>query len=270
MSDQQRLPVPVAGSVRDLLQNEENKRRFREILGEMSGAFIASVAAYFYQSPELRECDPNSVVASAINAASLRLFVDKTLGYACIVPFHNKKTGRKEAQFQVMWKGYVQLAQRTGQYAAVNAQVVYEGEVRSFNKFKGEPIFGERTSDKVIGYLAYFRLVNGFEKYVYKTFDEAQAHGKRYSKQFDNAAGHWKVNPDAMGCKTVIKEAVGKWGPTSSEIQQAMQAEIPPDDLPAIEAPIEPPYSSNAAADADIIATEAEQARKREAVYGAE
>lgn len=269
--------TPSAGTFRALLNTEENKRRFREILGEMSGAFIASVAAYYFQSPDLQACDPNSVVAASINAASLRLFVDKTLGYACIVPFNNKKTGKKEAQFQVMWKGYVQLAQRTGQYAAVNAQPVYEGEIRSFNRFTGAPVFGERIGDKVIGYLAYFRLINGFEKYIYKTVDEVTAHGKRYSKQFDNQFGHWKTNPEAMGCKTVIKELIGKWGPTSSEIQKAMEAELPHDDSADELVEIQSPQTNghiapviipdNATLDAEIAAQD-ELAAKRQSMFG--
>lgn len=273
--------TPPAGTFRALLSSEENKRRFRDILGELSGAFIASVAAYFYQSPELHQCDPNSVISAAINAASLRLFVDKTLGYACIVPFNNKKTGKKEAQFQVMWKGYVQLAQRTGQYAAVNAQPVYEGEIRSFNRFTGTPVFGERIGDKVTGYLAYFRLINGFEKYIYKTHDEVMAHGKRYSKQFNNEWGHWKTNPEAMGCKTVVKELIGKWGPTSSEIQKAMQAEVPPDEreeLPAIDAPaptnghIAEAQPDNSELDAVVIEHDkaAELSKKRIEMFGPE
>jgi len=273
MSDQPRLPAPAAGTVRALLQSEAIKSRFQEVLKDRAPQFIASLASLVYSSTALKTCEPNSVIVSALKAAALDLPIEPALGFAAIVPYSNV------AQFQIQWKGYVQLALRTNQYSTINVREIYEGMVRGVDPFTGEIKRGEKTGEKVIGYFAYFRLLNGFEKSEYMTVEEVHAHGVKYSKSYGKGGSKWQTDPDAMGRKTVVKKLLTRWGILSIQMQEAVKAESVPDETPEEkQAPVSdvavsqdtsmPPYSDNAAADADIVASEAEHARKRDAVYG--
>jgi len=229
-----RLPAAAPGSIRDLLQTAQVRKRFEQVLGPRAGQFIANVASVVYRSPQLRQCDPSSIIAAALIAASLDLPIDPNLGYAAIVPY------KAQAQFQMQWKGYVQLAHRTRQYAAIHVTEIYQGQIKSANPFTGALEFGERLGPQaaITGYMAYFRLTNGFEKYLYMTLAEIEAHGKRYSKSFDHPNGAWKTNREAMLRKTPIKLLLKTWGVLSVEMQQAIEAETPPDEsLPASERP---------------------------------
>jgi recombination protein RecT len=228
--------TPPAGTLRDLLRVEEVKKRFEEVLGAHAGQFIASLASLVYRSPALQECEPFSVIGAALVAASLNLPIDPNLGYAAIVPYNDNKTGKKIAQFQMQWKGYVQLAHRTRQYANIHITEVYEGEIKSINRFTGAVSFGERKGDSITGYLAYLKLTNGFEKYWYMTIEQLQTHGKRYSKTYNNPKGMWKTDPEVMYRKTPIKLLLKTYGVLSVEMQKAIQAEAPLDeDAPQIE-----------------------------------
>ena len=125
----------------------------------------------------------------------------------------------------------VQLAHRTGRYTALHAGKVYEGEIRRFNPVTGEPILGEKISDEVVGYVAYMRLVNGFEKTVYMTKDEIEEHAEKYSQGYraDKNKGWksspWSTNFDAMASKTVLKKLLNAWGILSADMAQALQAD---------------------------------------------
>ncbi len=141
--------------------------------------------------------------------------INPNLGFAAIVPYKNT------AQFQLQYKGLVQLAMRSGQYKTINVSEVYEGEIKNVNRFTGDYEFGERTSDMVVGYMAYFKLVNGFEKYSYMTVDEIKEHAARYSKTYQRGDGVWKDNFDAMAKKTVLKLLLSKFGILSIEMQRA-------------------------------------------------
>lgn len=231
MTDETRLPAPTAGSVRDLLRTEAVKQRFEEVLKENSAQFIASLASLVYASKQLKACDPMSVIISAIKAAALDLPIERELGFAAIVPYGN------EATFQMQWKGYVQLALRTQQYASLNVTEVYEGMVTGVDPFTGKVKRGQRKvledgteSEKVIGYYAYFELLNGFEKEVYMSVEKVMAHGKRYSKTFNYAGSTWKTDPDAMGRKTVLKQLLTRYGPMSVQMMNAVKAEALPEE----------------------------------------
>jgi recombination protein RecT len=132
-----------------------------------------------------RDVDPNSVIASAMIAATLDLPINPNLGFAYIIPYS------KVAQFQMGYKGYIQLALRSGQYKSINATEIHEGELISRNRITGEIIIDEdqKKSDKIIGYVSYFRLMNGFEKTLYMTVDEVTSHGKKYSKSYTSKDG---------------------------------------------------------------------------------
>jgi len=226
---QPRLPAPPAGTVRALLQTETVKARFHEVLADKAPLFIASLATLVYASRQLKDCEPYSVIASALKAAALALPIEPSLGFAAIVPYG------KDAIFQMQWKGYVQLALRTNQYRNIHVTEVYEGMVHAVDPFTGEIKKGERTGDPVIGYYAFFELLNGFKKEMYMTVAEVQAHGLRYSKTYHKDTSAWKKDPDAMGRKTVIKRLLTRYGILSIEMRQAIQAEIPdePDAPPA-------------------------------------
>ncbi|RAP04757.1 hypothetical protein HS9_01889 [Bacillus velezensis] len=155
-----------------------------------------------------------SVISSAMVAATLDLPIDKNLGYAWIVPYGGK------AQFQLGYKGYIQLALRTGQYKSINCIPIHEGELQKWNPLTEEVEidFEKRESDAVIGYAAYFELINGFRKTVYWTKAQVEKHKKKFSKSDFG----WKNDWDAMALKTVLKAVLSKWGILSVEMQKAV------------------------------------------------
>lgn len=247
---------PQQQTVEQILSNDSFKKRFEEVLGKKAPGFVSSVISAYKTNAMLREADPMSVVSAAMVAATLDLPINSNLGFAHIVPYRDK-SGKAFAQFQMGWKGFIQLAIRTGQYKNMNASVVYEGELVSYNRITGEAVFDMdlKRSDKVIGYVAFFRLINGFEKTLYMTVAETEAHGMKYSKSFSSPQGKWKQDFDAMSIKTVVKMLLGKWGILSVELQKALVADQgttsdgetfdypdnPSDDIPASAAEAEMP-----------------------------
>lgn len=217
-------------SVSSLSRNPAVVKRFSDILGKKAPGFISSLVS-LSKTKALAVADPNTVVASALIAASLDLPIVPTLGFAAIVPFYDSKTKQTLAQFQIMTKGLIQLAQRSGQYKTINVAAVYEGDIKGYNRFTGEIEFDPSNvpnmSKDPIGYVAYMQLTNGFEKYLYMTYDELKAHGLRYSQTFKKGFGLWKDNFDAMAKKTVLKLLLSKYGPLSvdTQMQLAMQAD---------------------------------------------
>ena len=209
--------------LKGLLSAESTKKRFYEILGNKSAGFISSVINVVNGNPALQEANPNTVLMSAAIAATLDLPVNPNLGFAAIVPY--KEKGQAVAQFQMMWRGFVQLAQRSGQYRTLNTTEVYEGEIKKHNRFTGEIEFDPdgRKSDKVVGYVAYMGLMNGFEKYFYMTREECEKHARRYSKTYQKGYGKWKDDFDAMAKKTVLKLLISKDGRMSVDMQKAVE-----------------------------------------------
>lgn len=209
------------GSIETLLQSSSVKKRFAGILKKKSAGFISSIVSAVKGNDSLALCEPGSVVSAAFIAASLDLPINPNLGFAYIIPYSNK------AQFQMGWKGFVQLAMRTGQYQTINASLVYEGEIKSVDRVTGDITFDydAKESDKVIGYVAYFKLRNGFEKKSYMSKEDAEKHGKKYSKSYTSKVGQWYLNFDAMALKTVLKLLLSKYGILSIQIQDAIQGD---------------------------------------------
>lgn len=205
-------------TVKNLLSRDDIKFRFNEILKEKSAGFMANLAVMVSNSDNLMKCEPVSVISAAVISASLELPLDPNLGFAAIIPYG------KQAQFQIMYKGLIQLAQRSGQYKTIGVTEIYEGEMVSENRLTGEYIFDftAKTSEKIIGYAAYFSLLNGFEKTVFWTIDQVKKHGKKYSQSFTNSNGRWNIDFDAMAKKTVLKNLIGKWGILSIQMQKAV------------------------------------------------
>lgn len=187
---------------------------------------MSSLLNLYNGDPNIQAAEPMSIVSSAMVAASLDLPIDKNLGYAWIVPFYDNKKGHKAAQFQLGYKGYIQLALRTGQYKSINVIPVREGELVKWNRLTEEIDLNldEATSNKVIGYCGYFKLINGFEKTVYWTKEEIEEHRIKHNKMKDKKALNnvWKSDYDAMAMKTVLRNMLGKWGILSIEMQTAV------------------------------------------------
>ncbi len=265
MSEQkQNVPAPVnSGAVpekkkvdilKDMLNAPSVMEQFRNALGKHSSTFVASVIDLYNTDSKLQLCNAGAVCKEALKAAVLHLPINKALGYAYIIPFNNNKkvtdatTGEEkwvkvmEPTFQLGYKGYIQLAMRTGQYRTLNADVVYEGEVRQVSKLTGQIAFdGEKLSDKIVGYFCYFELLNGFSKTLYVTVEQMAKHAKRYSKglkkevtveqllalaampvQDDSNTVGWLGNFHAMGVKTVVRNLLSKYGYLSVEMQNAI------------------------------------------------
>lgn len=215
-------PKPV--TLQSMVTSAGIRERFNDVLGKKAPAFISSLISVANNSDMLAKADPTTVITAGIMAATLDLPINQNLGFAYIVPFYNGKKRITEAQFQMGYKGYVQLAMRTGQYKTINASEIYEGEIKSRNRLTGEFELGERTSDKVVGYIAYFRLVNGFEKYLYMTKEEVEAHAKKYSQTYKKGFGLWSTDFDSMAIKTVLKRLLSKYGILSVEMHNMATA----------------------------------------------
>lgn len=207
-------------ALKNALNAPSVKAKFEEMLGKRAPQFMTSITSVVNNNTLLQKADVNSIIMGAAIAASMDLPLNANLGYAALVPF-NSKDGCF-AQVQIMSKGWTELFLRSGQCQSIINEVVYEGQLVKKNKFTGEYVFDEdaKKSDKVIGFMAYFRLTNGFEKYDYMTIEEVKAHAQRFSQTFRKGSGIWKEHFEAMGCKTVLKRLLTKYAPKSIEMQQ--------------------------------------------------
>lgn len=260
--------APTSVKKIDVLKNMLNApsvmEQFQNALAKSAPTFVASVIDLYNGDSNLQLCEPKEVVMEALKAAVLKLPINKALGYAYIIPFNNSiklidpKTGKVSVDpktgkelwtkkmvptFQMGYKGYIQLAMRTGQYRTINADAVYEGEIRKVNKLTGEIAFdGERKSEKTVGYFCYFELLNGFSKTLYMTVEQMANHAKRYSKGLkkettveslialadlpmavESKTVGWLGNFHGMALKTVIRILLSKYGYLSIEMQQAIE-----------------------------------------------
>lgn len=206
--------APQTGNtVKALLGSDAVKKRFEEVLKNRAPQFMASILNVVGNDDLLKKADPMSVISSCMVAASLDLPVDKNLGYFYVVPYGGTATPI------LGYKGYVQLALRSGQYKNINVVEVYEGELVSFNRLTEEIKidFEQKKSEKIIGYAAYFELLNGFKKTVYWTAADIERHKQRFVK----SGFGWKNDPTSMAKKTVLKNMLSKWGILSVEMQKA-------------------------------------------------
>lgn len=208
-------------SVGDIMRSSGVTAKVRELLGneKVAAGFISSVISIASGSKELRKADPMTVVGAAMVAATLQLPVVPTIGLAYIVPY------KGQAQFQIGYKGLIELAERSGQFKNIIDEVVYEGQLVSKNKFTGEYIFDEdaKKSDKVIGYMARFDLINGFSKNLFWSKEEIEAHARKFSQAYRSGySSPWKSDFDAMARKTVLKALFSKYAPKSIQMQNAI------------------------------------------------
>ena len=200
-----------------LLSADSTKKLLQETLKENAGSFAASVLDLYNTDTYLQRCDAAQVFGECLKAASLKLPINKQLGFAYVVPFKNVP------QFQLGYKGLIQLAMRTGAYKYINAGPVYEGEYVGTNKLTGDvDLSGKAISENVIGYFAYIETINGFSKALYWTKEKVVAHAAKFSQSYKSGSSIWKEHFDEMAQKTVLRNLLSKWGVMSVEMVSAM------------------------------------------------
>lgn len=220
-------------TAKSLFGRDDVKKKFQEMLGKKAQGFITSVLQIVAQNHLLAKADPNSVLQAAAMAATLDLPLNNNLGFAYIIPYTTKikgKNGQPDtytdvAQFQMGYKGFIQLAQRSGQFKTISAAAIYEGQLIRQNPLTGFEFDFEtpvKPNAQVVGYAAYFQLLNGFEKTLYMTIENINKHGGKYSKTFGKDFGLWKTDFESMATKTVLKLLLSKFAPMSIEMQKAV------------------------------------------------
>ena len=232
--------APAAGKdLKALLASPAIIKRLEEIIGKNTGSFCASLIQISNSNALLQRAEPNTVISAAIVAATLNLPINNALGFAYIVPFNNSKAGMVEAQFQIGYKGLIQLAMRSGQIKRLVTTEIYANQIISRNPIKGYEFDFDIQPEKhepAVGYYAYMELVNGFIAEAYMSVEDVKAHAARYSQTYKKGYGVWKDNFDEMAKKTVMKQLLSKYAPMSIELQRATLAdqsvihEIPADD----------------------------------------
>lgn len=223
--------VAAPANIKQYVSDVKIRQKFEEILGKKTQGFLASVMQVANQ-PQLKNAVPATVINAAMMAATLDLPINNNLGFAYIVPYKRKfkdATGRwtesNEAQFQMGYKGFIQLAQRSGQFSRIAATPVYQGQLVSANPLLGyEFDWTIPNQGEAIGYVAFFKLLNGFTAELYMSKDDVLKHAGKYSQSF-KYGGVWKDNFEAMALKTVTKLLLSKQAPLSIEMQTAQLAD---------------------------------------------
>jgi len=219
-----------------MLKDTNVKKRFEDMLKDRAPSFMSSILSVASTNSQLSQCEPTTVLSSAAIAASFNLPINPNLGFAYIIPYREK--GVYRAQFQLGYKGIIQLAMRSGQYKNINADFLYEGQVKRRDRLRGLIEFEDDESkwnfETTVGYFAYFQTLNGMEKMVEMSVDSAKAHGKKYSKSFQKGSGPWATDFDSMALKTVIRKLLSKWGILTIDMQthEAIRADQATDVTP--------------------------------------
>lgn len=210
------------------------KTKVNQMVAGRDGAkFITSLISLVSNNPMLAECEHSTILSSALLGESLKLSPSPQLGQYYMVPFNDNKNGRKVAQFQIGYKGYIQLAMRSGQYRDLDVIEVREGEYKGKDAFTGKAKVefieddNERLKLPIIGYFAYFELLNGFRKSLYWTKEKMEQHALTYSQAYKTDVkkgwnmSFWSKDFDAMAFKTMLRQLISKWGIMSVEFQTA-------------------------------------------------
>lgn len=240
--------------LKTILNAPSVQEQFQNALAENKDLFVASIIDLYNGDKSLQACQPAQIVSEALKAAVLDLPINRALGFAYIVVYNNKKKvtdadGRTQwvkvptPTFIPGYKGFIQLAMRTGQYKTINADFVYEGELRTVNRLSGEvALDGQKKSDKIVGYFCYFELLNGYSKTLYMSVEDMAKYAKRYApgiKQDTTVAQliekanngivsksvGWEGNFNDMALKTVIRRVLSKYGYLSIKMQNAISDE---------------------------------------------
>ena len=234
------------------LQTDGYKKLINNTLGDSERAkrFVASISSAVANNPALQECEAGTILSGALVGEALNLSPSPVLGQYYLVPFKNSKKGTTDAQFILGAKGYVQLAIRSGQYKDIDYIEVREGEYKGRNKMNGKQEFEfiedeeERLSKPIIGYMAYFELMNGFYKQIYWSKEKMMQHADKYSKAFNEAdykkliagqipekdmwkfSSYWYKDFDGMAYKTLLRQLISKFGIMSIDMQEAYSKDM--------------------------------------------
>lgn len=238
------VTTPPKTTIARFLSDDKNQAYLNTVIGNRKEKFVTNLVSIVNQNKTLQECTNNSLLSGAIVATTLNLSLNKSFGYAYLVPYDNKKANPpcKEAQFQIGYKGYIQLAMRTGEYKRLNALPIYENQFISWNAMEEELKLNNVTGDgNIIGYVAYFRLINGFEKTMFWAYDQMLKHADTYSQAFSaksyelllnnkipsgemwKYSSFWYKSFDDMALKTMLRQLLGKYGILSEEMQKAYE-----------------------------------------------
>lgn len=229
MAEQTTAIAPLR-AFNNFLANPRTQDYLNTVLAEKKASFVNNLTALVSNNASLQVCKPDTLMFASLKATALDLPLDPNLGFAYVLPYNDKKNGVTVAQFQMGYKGFVQLALRSGQFKTLNATEVREGELVDEDFVTGELTFQKaenREALPVIGYVAYFKLLNGFEKYLYMTSAEMKAHALRYSQTYKKGYGLWADADmfDSMAKKTVLKLLISKYAPLSVEMRDAIKAD---------------------------------------------
>lgn len=233
------------------LTNTAVKNQIQSIVGKSDGRFISGIVSAVSVNPTLQECTNQSILSGALLGESLKLSPSPQLGQYYLVPFNNRKAGVKIAQFQLGYKGYIQLAIRSGQYRKINVVAIKEGELEYFDPLQEEIKVNihvenrdKREQAKTIGYYAMFELVNGFRKAIYWSMEQMTNHADKFSSAFDKESyvklqngqipekdlwkysSFWYKNFDEMAYKTMLRQLISKWGVMSIDMQKAYEFDM--------------------------------------------
>lgn len=217
------------------LTQDAVKEQINKVVGGKNGEkFVTAIVSAVNTNPALAECTNTSILSGALLGHSLNLSPSPQLGQYYLVPFKNNKAGVTEAQFQLGYKGYIQLAIRSGQYKKLNVLAIKEGELRSFDPLNEEIDVKliedeeEREQAKTIGYYAMFEYVNGFRKAIYWSKTKMEAHALKYSKGYQAKKGYtfWEKDFDGMAYKTMLRQLISKWGIMSIDMMSAIDADM--------------------------------------------
>lgn len=217
------------------LTNDAVKNQINKVIGGKRGPrFISSVVSAVQANPTLQECTSPSIVSAALLGESLNLSPSPQLGQFYMVPFNDNKHGVKVAQFQLGYKGYIQLAIRSGYYKKLNVLAIKEGELVNYDPLNEEIEVNliedeeEREKAQTIGYYAFFEYTNGFRKTLYWSKQKMESHALKYSKGYAAHKGYtfWEKDFDAMAFKTMLRQLISKWGIMSIDMQNAIEGDM--------------------------------------------
>lgn len=224
-------------SFNQTITSPATQKYLTDLLHERKGQFVSNLTALVANNANLQECEPYTLMFAALKATALNLPIEPSLGMAHVIPYKNKKRGVTEAQFQLGYKGFQQLALRTGQYKHINTTDVRKGELVKRNRLSGQIEWNwiedeaKRLETPIIGYVNYFELLNGFESTFYMSKEELDQHALRYSQTYRSTTPYikeqskWSTDFDGMARKTVVKLNLSKNGVLSTELQDAILAD---------------------------------------------
>lgn len=219
-----------------VINSDGYKRMINNTLGSTQKAtrFVTAITSAVSTNPALQDCDASTIVSAGLLGEGLNLSPSPQLGQYYLVPFNDRKNGRKVAQFQLGYKGYIQLAIRSGQYKKLNVLPIKEGELISFNPLEEEIEVKliddevEREKAQTIGYYAMFEYTNGFKKAMYWSKEKMESHAEKYSMGYKAKKGYtfWEKDFDGMACKTMLRQLISKWGIMSIDMQKAVESDM--------------------------------------------